>query len=279
MAINDPSHPAFGSVGRPLPSVELQFLSDREIILRPKAPFLGYWNRAASSSEGPSDGWVHTGDLGYLDNEGRLHISDRKKDMMVVSGFNVYPNELENVISMCPGVLECAAVGVADERQGEAIKVYVVRSEIPAGTPTGDLGDRVAKEEIPRKVAASGAITNLKQIKGLVTGAVLVKGEQVVRARFTTPSAYQSTGNSVAVPTDLLTMYGADSQAHPLSVLIDRQRVRPVPPRYDEELALAVAALTRGYARTFETAEQLARAAAQLASAESAVIRRCVRRA
>ena len=63
VAINDPSHPAFGSVGRPLPSVELQFLSDREIILRPKAPFLGYWNRAASSSEGPADGWVHTGDL------------------------------------------------------------------------------------------------------------------------------------------------------------------------------------------------------------------------
>jgi len=97
VAINDPSHPAFGSVGRPLPSVELQFLSDREIILRPKAPFLGYWNRAASSSEGPTDGWVHTGDLGYLDNEGRLHISDRKKDMIILStGQRIAPQKIEN---------------------------------------------------------------------------------------------------------------------------------------------------------------------------------------
>ena len=112
------------------------------------------------------------------------------------------------VLALVGAILVIAYAKGADSRAQagqKVVKVYVVRSEIPAGTPTGDLGDRVAKQEIPRKVAASGAITNLKQIKGLVTGAVLVKGEQVVRARFTTPSAFQSTGNSVAVPTDLLT--------------------------------------------------------------------------
>ncbi|MFM7270751.1 MAG: Flp pilus assembly protein CpaB [Actinomycetes bacterium] len=112
------------------------------------------------------------------------------------------------ILALLGAILVIAYAKGADSRAQagqKVVEVYVVQDEIPAGTPTGDLGDRVAKEEIPRKVVASGAITSLKQIKGLVAGAVLVKGEQVVRARFTTPSAYQSTGNSVAVPTDLLT--------------------------------------------------------------------------
>jgi pilus assembly protein CpaB len=80
-----------------------------------------------------------------------------------------------------------------------------VRAEIPAGTPTADLGDRVAKADLPRKAVADGAITNLKDVKGLVTGALLVKGEQLVRQRFTTPSAFQASGSSVAVPDGYLT--------------------------------------------------------------------------
>jgi long-chain acyl-CoA synthetase len=76
-----------------------------------------------------ADGFMRTGDIGIMDAEGYTRIIDRKKDMILVSGFNVFPNELENVISLCPGVLECAAVGVPDEKQGEAIKVFVVRSD------------------------------------------------------------------------------------------------------------------------------------------------------
>jgi acyl-CoA synthetase (AMP-forming)/AMP-acid ligase II len=72
---------------------------------------------------------MRTGDIGIMDAEGYTRIIDRKKDMILVSGFNVFPNEIENVISTCPGVLECAAVGIADEKQGEAVKVFVVRSD------------------------------------------------------------------------------------------------------------------------------------------------------
>ena len=75
------------------------------------------------------DGYMRTGDIGEMDAQGFTRIVDRKKDMILVSGFNVFPSELESVIASCPGVLECAAVGVPDERQGEAIKVFVVRSD------------------------------------------------------------------------------------------------------------------------------------------------------
>ena len=75
------------------------------------------------------DGFMRTGDIGEMDAQGFTRIVDRKKDMILVSGFNVFPSELESVIASCPGVLECAAVGVPDERQGEAIKVYIVRND------------------------------------------------------------------------------------------------------------------------------------------------------
>ena len=72
---------------------------------------------------------MRTGDIGVMDEAGFTQIVDRKKDMILVSGFNVFPNELESVISLCPGVVECAAVGIADEKQGEAIKVFVVKNQ------------------------------------------------------------------------------------------------------------------------------------------------------
>ncbi|RYF38518.1 MAG: long-chain fatty acid--CoA ligase, partial [Comamonadaceae bacterium] len=76
-----------------------------------------------------ADGFMRTGDIGIMDPSGYTKIVDRKKDMILVSGFNVFPNELENVISLCPGVVECAAIGVPDEKQGEAIKVFVVKND------------------------------------------------------------------------------------------------------------------------------------------------------
>ena len=90
----------------------------------------GYYNQPAENEKAfTADGFMRTGDIGVMDERGYTKIVDRKKDMILVSGFNVFPNELENVISLCPGVVECAAIGIPDEKQGEAIKVFVVKND------------------------------------------------------------------------------------------------------------------------------------------------------
>jgi long-chain acyl-CoA synthetase len=91
---------------------------------------LGYWQRPDETANVISaDGWLRTGDVATMDESGFLRIVDRKKDMIIVSGFNVYPNEIEEVVAMHPGVRECAAVGVIDDHSGEAVKLYVVRAD------------------------------------------------------------------------------------------------------------------------------------------------------
>ena len=112
------------------------------------------------------------------------------------------------VLAILGAILVLAYAGNADSRAQEGqklVSVFVVQSEVPAGTAVSDLGDRAAKKLLPRTAIAEGAITNLKQVTGLVSGAVLVKGEQLVRARFTTPSAFQSTGSSLSIPPGLVT--------------------------------------------------------------------------
>jgi long-chain acyl-CoA synthetase len=90
----------------------------------------GYWNRPDETAKVmTADGFFKSGDIGTMDERGYVKIVDRKKDMILVSGFNVYPNELEGVIAGHPGVLECAVVGVPDEHSGEAVKVFVVRRD------------------------------------------------------------------------------------------------------------------------------------------------------
>jgi long-chain acyl-CoA synthetase len=89
----------------------------------------GYWNHPEETAKAMQDGWVKTGDVGYLNAEGCFTITDRKKDMILVSGFNVYPNEIESVVASHPGVLECAAIGVPDAKTGEAVKVVIVRKD------------------------------------------------------------------------------------------------------------------------------------------------------
>ena len=90
----------------------------------------GYWGRPEATAEVLSeDGWLRTGDMAAIDADGSLRIVDRKKDMMIVSGFNVYPNEIEEVVALHPGVLEVGAVGVPDERAGEVPKIVVVRKD------------------------------------------------------------------------------------------------------------------------------------------------------
>jgi long-chain acyl-CoA synthetase len=138
---NPPTSTTFsGTIGLPLPSVEIAIKDDDgksvpvgesgEICIRGPNVMVGYYNQPEETQKAfTSDGFMRTGDVGIMDDRGYTKIVDRKKDMIIVSGFNVFPNELENVISLCPGVVECAVIGVADAKQGEAIKVFVVRND------------------------------------------------------------------------------------------------------------------------------------------------------
>jgi long-chain acyl-CoA synthetase len=129
-----------GNIGLPLPGVEMAIKDDDgatvaqgergEICIKGPNVMRGYYERPQETAAAfTPDGFMRTGDIGVMDAQGYFKIVDRKKDMILVSGFNVFPNELENVISLCPGVVECAAIGIPDEKQGEAIKVFVVKSD------------------------------------------------------------------------------------------------------------------------------------------------------
>ena len=129
-----------GTIGLPLPSIYVAIKDDDgntlpigqsgEICIKGPNIMVGYYNQPEENKKAfTDDGYMRTGDIGIMDERGYTKIVDRKKDMIIVSGFNVYPNELENVISTCPGVVECAAIGVADAKQGEAIKVFVVKND------------------------------------------------------------------------------------------------------------------------------------------------------
>ncbi len=138
---NPPTNTAFtGTIGLPLPSVDIAIKDDEgkslpigqsgEICIRGPNVMVAYYNQPEETEKAfTSDGFMRTGDVGIMDERGYTKIVDRKKDMIIVSGFNVFPNELENVISSCPGVVECAVVGVDDAKQGEAIKVFVVKND------------------------------------------------------------------------------------------------------------------------------------------------------
>lgn len=129
-----------GSIGLPVPSTDACIKDEEGRMLPPgevgelciKGPqvMAGYWHRPEDTAEAiDADGWLHTGDMARMEASGFFYIVDRKKDMILVSGFNVYPNEIEDVIAMMPGVLEVAAVGVADEKSGEAVKVVIVKKD------------------------------------------------------------------------------------------------------------------------------------------------------
>ena len=100
-----------------------------EICVRGPQVMRGYWNNAEETAKALQDGWLKTGDIGHMDANGYVTITDRKKDMILVSGFNVYPNEVEGVAMMHPGVAECAVIGVPDDHSGEAVKLIVVRKD------------------------------------------------------------------------------------------------------------------------------------------------------
>jgi long-chain acyl-CoA synthetase len=129
-----------GAIGLPISSTDLVLrddegkdvaLGDRgEICIKGPQVMAGYWKRPEETAKIiDRDGWLATGDIGVVDERGYVRIVDRKKDMILVSGFNVYPNEIEAVVAMHPGVLECAAVGVPDPKSGEAVKLFVVKKD------------------------------------------------------------------------------------------------------------------------------------------------------
>ena len=146
-SINPLGTPWNGSIGLPISSTEFSIRDDDfnelplwtgegdiekstgEICIRGPQVMLGYWQLPAETAKVLHQGWLKTGDVGNMNAKGYVTITDRKKDMILVSGFNVYPNEVEGVVAMHPGVLECAAVGVPDEKSGEAVKVVIVKKD------------------------------------------------------------------------------------------------------------------------------------------------------
>ncbi len=129
-----------GNIGLPLPGIDIAIKDDEgnslpvgasgEICIKGPQVMTGYYRQPEENLKAfTPDGFMRTGDIGIMDEAGYTKIIDRKKDMIIVSGFNVFPNELENIISLCPGIVECAAVGVADQSQGEAIKIFIVKND------------------------------------------------------------------------------------------------------------------------------------------------------
>ncbi len=137
VSVNPFQNIQIGTIGIPVPSTLCKVIDDDghelplggrgELCVKGPQVMKGYWQRQEATDEIlDADGWLKTGDIAVIQDDGFMRIVDRKKDMILVSGFNVYPNELEDVLAALPGVLQCAAIGIPDERSGEAIKLFVV---------------------------------------------------------------------------------------------------------------------------------------------------------
>mgnify|MGYP006164663093 FL=1 len=148
-----------GSIGLPIPNTEIKFIDDKnkevlvgergEICVKGPQVMAGYWNRKEATDEVIKDGWLMTGDIGVIDKQGFIQIVDRKKEMVLVSGFNVFPNEVEHVISSHPKVLEVGVIGVPDKKTSEAVKAVIVKKD-----------DSLTEEEI--KLYCKEKLTNYK---------------------------------------------------------------------------------------------------------------------
>jgi long-chain acyl-CoA synthetase len=144
VAVNPFDAPQVGTIGVPLPSTEISIREeDREVAagqpgelcVRGPQVMRGYWNRPEDTAQTcTADGWLRTGDIAIAQPDGFLKIVDRKKDLIIVSGFKVFPNEVEEVVGEHPAVLECGCIGVADARSGQAVKVFVVVREGASAT-------------------------------------------------------------------------------------------------------------------------------------------------
>ncbi|MDP6992842.1 MAG: AMP-binding protein [Woeseiaceae bacterium] len=151
-----------GSIGMPIPSTEVRICDDDgkdtelgEICVRGPQVMEGYWqNEEETAKVMLPGGWFRTGDIGRMDENGFVYIEDRKKDMILVSGFNVYPNEIEGVTVEMDGVLEAAAIGIPDEKSGEVVKLFVVRSD-PSVTEADVMswcGENLTRYKVPKEI-------------------------------------------------------------------------------------------------------------------------------
>ena len=165
-----------GSIGLPVPSTDLVLRDDDgrdvalgergEICIKGPQVMAGYWGRPDETAKViDKNGWLATGDIGVMDELGFVRIVDRKKDMILVSGFNVYPNEVEAVVAMHPGVLECAAIGVPDAKSGEAVKLFVVKKD-PALTAEAVLAhcrEQLTGLQVPARGRVSNGIAEVER--------------------------------------------------------------------------------------------------------------------
>ena len=152
-----------GTIGIPIPSTDIKMMDDDgkevpmgesgELCAKGPQVFKGYWQKDNSSVFYPG-GWFKTGDIAVMDADGYIKIVDRKKDMILVSGFNVYPNEIEGVVALHPEVLECACVGVPDERSGEVPHLFVVRRSpgLQADQVESHCRELLAPYKVPRHI-------------------------------------------------------------------------------------------------------------------------------
>ncbi|QJD58142.1 long-chain fatty acid--CoA ligase [Pseudomonas sp. gcc21] len=166
VSVNPSSAVQLGTIGLPVPSTLCKVIDDEgnelaigergELCVKGPQVMKGYWKRREATEEILSaDGWLQTGDIAVIQEDGYMRIVDRKKDMIVVSGFNVYPNELEDVMAAIPGVVQCAAIGVPDEKSGEAIKVFLVKApgaELTADQVKTHMREKLTAYKVPRQV-------------------------------------------------------------------------------------------------------------------------------
>lgn len=160
------SYRKFGSVGTPIGDAEIEVVDDDdrrlgtgergEIVLRGSVLTKGYFNNEAATAEAFRGGWFHTGDIGYKDSDGWLYIVDRKKDMIIRGGQNIYPREVDNVLALHPKIADAAVIGIAHEKYGEEVKAYVVRKEgenLAADEIIAFCRERLAAYKCPKSVA------------------------------------------------------------------------------------------------------------------------------
>jgi long-chain acyl-CoA synthetase len=179
-----------GSVGLPYPDTEVRIVDletaedlplgeQGEVLLRGPQVMKGYWNKPEETAAVIKDGWLYTGDIGKMDEEGYLYITDRKKDMIIAGGFNIYPREIDEVLYQHPAVLEACSVGVADEYRGETVKAFVVLKPGAAATEAEILEfckERLAAYKRPREVEFLDALP--KSTVGKVLRRVLAEREK-----------------------------------------------------------------------------------------------------
>jgi long-chain acyl-CoA synthetase len=172
--------PRPGSIGKPLPEVEFRLVDEEgnevelgdpgEILVRGPNVFKGYWQRDEETENAFVDGWFRTGDIGVLDEEGYMYLVDRKRDLIIVSGFNVFPSEVESALLQSPKITEAAVIGVPHPYTGEAVKAYVVLAEGATATEAEiieDVAVRLARFKCPQSVEIADDLPHL------LTGKVL----------------------------------------------------------------------------------------------------------